>query len=80
MTHDKVGSVAAVVLFDDPMPMHESLKAHGEFLDVTVHLVEACYVLGELELVDTDGYDGGSECSECEGLHIELTRMKFINN
>ena len=44
------------MLVDDSVPVLESLEAQGELVDVFINFVEACSVVGELEVVSTDCY------------------------
>ena len=65
------------MLGDDLEAMRESLQTHFEFLDVVIHLIEAGVVVGELQLVGTNGGDGRSEGGKCERTHLRVIRLNF---
>ena len=69
MTESEVYSVAVVVLPDESVVMHKSLEAHRKLLGVFIKLVIAGGIVGELELVGTDGGGDRNEGSKSERFH-----------
>ena len=70
MSHNEVLSVAVVMLVDEPVVVRESLEAYGELFDVFINFVELGRIVGELEVVGTDGGGGRSEGGKGEGSHL----------
>ena len=56
-----LGFVAVVMRVYDPVPIHESLEAHGKLFDVPIDFVKAGGIVCELEFVGTDGGGGRSK-------------------
>ena len=71
---------SSVVLGDDSVIVHKSLKTKFKLLDVIVNFVEAGNIIHEVEPVDTDGGGGRSKCSKSEILHLIVIRFNFIIN
>ena len=65
-----LGFVAVVMLIYDPVPIYESLEAHGKLFDVPIDFVEAGDIVCELEFVGTDGGSGRCEDGKSYRLHL----------
>ena len=70
----------SVVLCDDSVVVHKSLKTKCKLLHVLVNFVEAGNIIHEVELVGTDGGGGRSKGGKSEILHLKIIRLNFIND
>ena len=70
MAEFEILTIGVVVLVDYPVPIHESLEAHGKLFNVPIDFVKAGSIVSELDFVGTDSGSSRSEGGKSDRLHI----------